>query len=76
MMMSDVLSNSKRWVSEWLLFYANSKIMYNTLILESHVVQPDWSYFEWTEQIISINPYKLIQTWFAMLLKTIFIFSK
>jgi hypothetical protein len=21
-------------------------------------VQPDWGYFEWTEQIISINPYK------------------
>jgi hypothetical protein len=27
-------------------------------------VQPDWGYFEWTEQIISINPYKLIQTFF------------
>ena len=24
-------------------------------------VQPNWGYFEWTEQIISINPYKLIQ---------------
>ena len=31
-------------------------------------VQPDWGYFEWTEQIISINPYKLIQTFFAMIL--------
>ena len=39
-------------------------------------VQPDWGYFEWTEQIISINPYKLIQTFFAMILKNIFIFSK
>jgi hypothetical protein len=28
------------------------------------------------EQIISINPYKLIQTFFAMILKNIFIFSK
>ena len=28
-------------------------------------IQPDWGYFEWTEQIISINPYKLIQTFFA-----------
>jgi hypothetical protein len=28
-------------------------------------VQPDWGYFEWTEQIISINPYKLIQTFFV-----------
>jgi hypothetical protein len=28
-------------------------------------VQPDWGYFEWTEQIISINPYKLIQTFFC-----------
>jgi hypothetical protein len=27
-------------------------------------VQPDWGYVEWTEQIISINPYKLIQTSF------------
>jgi hypothetical protein len=39
-------------------------------------VQPDWGYFEWTEQIISINPYKLIQIFFAMILKNIFIFSK
>ena len=39
-------------------------------------VQPDWGYFEWTEQIISINPYKLIQAFFAMILKNIFIFSK
>jgi len=39
-------------------------------------VQPDWGYFEWTEQIISLNPYKLIQTFFAMILKNIFIFSK
>ena len=38
-------------------------------------VQPDWGYFEWTEQIISINPYKLIQTFFVMILKNIFIFS-
>jgi hypothetical protein len=37
-------------------------------------VQPDWSYFEWTEQNISINPYKLIQTFFAMILKNIYIF--
>jgi len=39
-------------------------------------VQPDWGYFEWTEQIISIIPYKLIQTFLAMILKNIFIFSK
>ena len=39
-------------------------------------VQPDWGYFEWTEQIISINPYKLIQTFFALILKNIFIFFK
>jgi hypothetical protein len=39
-------------------------------------VQPDWGYFEWTEQIISINPYKLIQTLFVMILKNIFIFFK
>ena len=39
-------------------------------------VQPDWGYVEWTEQIISINPYKLIQTFFVMILKNIFIFSK
>jgi hypothetical protein len=39
-------------------------------------VQPDWGYFEWTEQIISINAYKLIQTFFAMILKNIFICSK
>ena len=39
-------------------------------------VQPDWGYFEWTEQIISIIPYKLIQTFFAMILKNIFIFFK
>ena len=25
-------------------------------------VESDWGYFEWTEQIISINPYKSIQT--------------
>ena len=24
-------------------------------------VQPDWGYLEWTEQIISSNPYKLIK---------------
>jgi hypothetical protein len=28
-------------------------------------VQPDWGYLEWTEQIISINLYKLIQTFFC-----------
>jgi hypothetical protein len=39
-------------------------------------VQPDWGYFELTEQIISINPYKLIQAFFAMILKNKFIFSK
>jgi hypothetical protein len=39
-------------------------------------VQPDWGYFEWTEQIISINPYKLIQIFFVVKLKNIFIFSK
>jgi hypothetical protein len=33
-------------------------------------------FFEWTEQIISINPYKLIKTFFAMILKNMFIFSK
>jgi hypothetical protein len=39
-------------------------------------VQPDGGYFEWTEQIISINPYKLIQTFFVMILKNILIFFK
>ena len=39
-------------------------------------VQPDWGYFEWTEQIISINPYKLIQTFFVMILKNVYFFSK
>ena len=39
-------------------------------------VQPDWGYFEWTEQIISTNPYKLIQTFVVILLKNIFVFSK
>jgi hypothetical protein len=34
-------------------------------------VQSDRGYFEWTEQIISINPYKLIQTFFVMILKNI-----
>ena len=33
-------------------------------------------YFEWTEQIISINPYKLIQTFFVMILENILIFFK
>ena len=28
-------------------------------------VQPDWGYFEWSKHIISINPYKLIQTFFC-----------
>jgi hypothetical protein len=42
----------------------------------ARVAQPDWGYFEWTEQIISIIPYTLIQTFFAMILKNIFIFSK
>jgi hypothetical protein len=28
-------------------------------------VQPDWGYFEWTEQIITINPYRLIQSIFC-----------
>jgi hypothetical protein len=32
-------------------------------------VQPDLGYFEWTEQIISINPYKLIQTFLVHLAK-------
>jgi hypothetical protein len=39
-------------------------------------IDPDWGYFEWTEQIISINPYKLMQTFFVMILENIFIFSK
>ena len=39
-------------------------------------VQPDWGYFEWTEQTISIKSYKLIQTFFVMILKNIFIFLK
>jgi hypothetical protein len=40
-------------------------------------VQPDWSYFEWTEQNISINPYKLIQTFFCYdIEKYIYIFFK
>ena len=34
-------------------------------------VQPDWGYFELSEQIISINPYKLFQTFFVMILKNI-----
>jgi hypothetical protein len=34
-------------------------------------VQLDWGYFEWTEQILSINPDKLIQTFFVMILKNI-----
>jgi hypothetical protein len=38
--------------------------------------QPNWGYFGLTEQISSINPYKLIQTFFVMILKNIFIFSK
>ena len=38
-------------------------------------VQPDWGYFEWTEQIISINPYKLIQTFFAIIEKYIYFFK-
>ena len=38
-------------------------------------VQPDWGYFEWIEQIISINPYKLIH-FFYMILKNILISSK
>jgi hypothetical protein len=37
-------------------------------------VQPDWGYFEWTEQIISINPYKLIQTFFVMILREKYIY--
>ena len=39
---------------------------------------PDWGYFEWTEQIISINPDKLIQinsNFFVMIEKYIY-FSK
>jgi hypothetical protein len=44
-------------------------------IISIRCVQPDWDYFEWTEQIISINPYKLIQTFF-MILKNILIFLK
>jgi hypothetical protein len=39
-------------------------------------VQPDWGYFEWTEQIITINPYELIQTFFAMILNNLLIFFK
>ena len=38
-------------------------------------VQPDWGYFEWTEQIISINPFKLIQTFFVMILKIYLFFQ-
>ena len=41
-----------------------------------NLIRPDWGYFEWTKQIISINPYKLIQAFFVMILKNIFIFSK
>jgi hypothetical protein len=47
-----------------------------SISLYTPCVQPDWGYFEWTEQIISINTYKLIQTFFAMILKNIFICSK
>ena len=53
------------------------------LILESHVivyvfwlVLKSWGYFEWTEQIISINPYELIQIFFVMILKNRLIFFK
>jgi hypothetical protein len=35
-----------------------------------HEESADWGYFEWTEQIISINSYKLTQACFAMILKT------
>jgi hypothetical protein len=52
----------------------NSKTRRPTEIICS--TKPDWGYFEWTQQIISINPYKLIQTFFVMILKNIFIFSK
>jgi hypothetical protein len=37
-------------------------------------VQPDWGYLELSEQIISINPYKLFQTFFAMILKNKYFF--
>jgi hypothetical protein len=39
-------------------------------------VHTDWGYFEWTEQIISINPYISTQTFFDMILKNIFIWFK
>jgi hypothetical protein len=39
-------------------------------------VQPDWGYFKWIEEIISINTYKLIQTFVVMILKNILIFFK
>jgi hypothetical protein len=44
----------------------------NQVTQVTRYVQPDWGYFEWTEQIISINPYKLIQNLFVMILKNIF----
>jgi hypothetical protein len=34
-----------------------------------------WCHFEWTEQIISINTDKLIQTFFAMILQNIIFFK-
>jgi hypothetical protein len=52
-----------------------SRGLFNQRVMQG-CVQPDWGYFEWTEQIISINPYKLIQIIFVMILKNIFIFSK
>jgi hypothetical protein len=46
-----------------------------TLWLRKGVYNLIWGYFEWTEQNISINPYKLIQIFFAMIFKNILFFS-
>ena len=71
--------NLQKYSKEWSQFLFGS--WRNNLNKVVHTVtqgheQPDWGYFELTEQIISINPYKLIQTFFVMILKNIFIFSK
>ena len=69
-----------KFIKDWSQFLFDS--WRNNLSLKHRVtrtagyarcLQPDWGYFEWTEKH---NFYKLIQTFFAMILKNIFIFSK
>jgi hypothetical protein len=36
-----------------------------TTVGETSIHKTSWGYFEWTEQIISTNPYKVIQTFFV-----------